>query len=145
MAGPPYMSPSTLKRAIAMFAPRFVGCSQHDAQEFLAYLLDGLHEDLNRIRCAPYLELPDVNENSDMEIAGEEAWNAHKRRNDSLVMDTFYGQFKSTCVCPRCHSVSVSFDAFNHVSLEIPQPQSNRFIPVLIFSRDGSIPQRWMV
>jgi ubiquitin C-terminal hydrolase len=145
MAGPPYMSPSTLKRAIAMFAPRFVGCSQHDAQEFLAYLLDGLHEDLNRIRCAPYLELPDVNENSDMEIAGEEAWNAHKRRNDSLVMDTFYGQFKSTCVCPRCHSVSVSFDAFNHVSLEIPQPQSNRFIPVLIFSKDGSIPQRWMV
>jgi ubiquitin C-terminal hydrolase/tetratricopeptide (TPR) repeat protein len=145
MAGPTAMSPTTLKRAIAMFAPRFVGCSQHDAQEFLAYLLDGLHEDLNRIREAPYVELPDVNENSDMAIAGAAAWNAHQRRNDSLVMDTFYGQFKSTCVCPQCQCVSVSFDAFNHVSLEIPQPQSNRFIPILVFSKDGKPPERRMV
>ena len=145
MAGPPAMSPTTLKRAIAIFAPRFVGCSQHDAQEFLAYLLDGLHEDLNRIREAPYVELPDVNENCDMAIAGADAWNAHQRRNDSLVMSTFYGQFKSTCVCPQCKCVSVSFDAFNHLSLEIPQTLSNRFIPILLFSKAGTPPARWMV
>ena len=145
MVGPAAMSPTSLKRAIAMFAPRFVGCSQHDAQEFLAYLLDGLHEDLNRIREAPYVELPDLNENSDMAIAGADAWNAHRRRNDSLVMDIFYGQFKSTCVCPQCKCVSVSFDAFNHVSLEIPQPLSNRFIPIIVFPKDGTPPVRWMI
>lgn len=145
MVGPSAMSPTSLKRAIAMFAPRFVGCSQHDAQEFLAYLLDGLHEDLNRIREAPYVELPDLNENSDMAIAGADAWSAHRRRNDSLVMDIFYGQFKSTCVCPQCKCVSVSFDAFNHVSLEIPQPQSNRFIPIIVFPKDGTSPVRWML
>jgi len=140
------MSPTTLKVAIARFAPRFAGCSQHDATEFLAYLLDGLHEDLNRIRKAPYVELPDIDDRSDMSIAGAEAWNGHLRRNDSLVLQTFYGQFKSTCVCPQCNRVSVSFDAFNHVSLEIPQPQTNRFLPILVFGGQNSGPPvRWMI
>lgn len=114
-------SPTTLKRAIALFAPRFAGCLQHDTQEFLAYLLDGLHEDLNRIRKAPYVEMPDVTDGQNMAVASARAWDAHQRRNSSLLMDTFYGQFKSTCVCPKCNRVSVAFDTFNHVSLEIPQ------------------------
>ena len=125
-------SPTDLKRAIAQFAPRFAGCAQHDAQEFLAYLLDGLHEDLNRIRKPPYVEMPQVG-TEDMAIAGAKAWDAHQRRNDSLVMDTFYGQFKSTCICPKCNRVSVSFDAFNHVALEIPpQQELDRVIPILL-------------
>ena len=127
-------SPIALKRAIAMFAPRFAGVSQHDSQEFLAFLLDGLHEDLNRVQNPPYVEKPDVTNGQKLTAAGAEAWAAHCRRNDSLIMDTFYGQFKSTCVCPKCNKISVSFDAFNHVSLEIPQFQNNeRIIAVLVF------------
>ena len=45
-------SPIKLRHTICKFAPRFNGCQQHDAQEFLAVLLDGLHEDLNRGVCA---------------------------------------------------------------------------------------------
>ncbi len=135
------LSPTALKRAVAMFAPRFAGCLQHDAQEFLAYLLDGLHEDLNRIRKAPYVEMPDVTDGHNMHIAGAEAWDAHKRRNDSLVMDTFYGQFQSTCVCPQCQRVSMSFDAFNHVSLEIPQLQKDTTmsITVIVFRKPSNV------
>lgn len=139
------ISPTALKRAIALFAPRFAGCLQHDAQEFLAYLLDGLHEDLNRIVKAPYVEMPDVTDGHNMAIAGARAWDAHKRRNESLVMDTFYGQFQSTCVCPKCQRVSVSFDAFNHVSLEIPQmDKMTVVIPVFVFRQGGSsVPYRY--
>jgi ubiquitin carboxyl-terminal hydrolase 4/11/15 len=140
-------SPSALKRAIALFAPRFAGYIQHDSQEFLAYFLDGLHEDLNRIRKAPYVEMPDVTDGQDMNIAAARAWEAHCRRNDSLVMDTFYGQFKSTCVCPDCNRVSLSFDAFNHVSLEIPQAK-NAVIPVSIWvypAGSGKNPTRYSV
>lgn len=128
--GAKQVKPYALKRAIALFAPRFAGTLQHDAQEFLAYLLDGLHEDLNRIRQAPYVEMPDFRDGQNMGVAGARAWEAHKRRNDSLVLDTMYGQFKSTCVCPRCNRVSVSFDAFNHVSLEIPQHEP--LVPLVV-------------
>ena len=130
-------SPSALKRAVAAFAPRFAGYQQHDAQEFLAYLLDGLHEDLNRIRRAPYVEMPDVTDGHDLAIAGAEAWDAHMKRNDSLVLDSFYGQFQSTCVCPRCNRVSVSFDAFNHISLEIPQGKVT--VNVLLHRYEGGL------
>lgn len=38
---------------IQKFAPRFMGYNQQDAQEFLRYLLEGLHEDVNRIAVKP--------------------------------------------------------------------------------------------
>ncbi|CAN0359397.1 unnamed protein product, partial [Ectocarpus sp. 8 AP-2014] len=52
------VSPSGLKSAIAKFAPQFNGYSQQDSQEVLSFLLDGLHEDLNRVLKKPYLTLP---------------------------------------------------------------------------------------
>ncbi len=36
------------KQVVGKFAPQFSGYQQHDSQELLAFLLDGLHEDLNR-------------------------------------------------------------------------------------------------
>ena len=33
------------------YAPQFNGFQQQDAQELLAFVLDGLHEDLNRYTC----------------------------------------------------------------------------------------------
>jgi ubiquitin carboxyl-terminal hydrolase 4/11/15 len=48
------MSPSVLKRAIGKFQPMFVGYDQHDSGELISYLLDGLHEDLNRVKDKPY-------------------------------------------------------------------------------------------
>lgn len=44
---------------MASKASQFTGYAQHDAQEFMAFLLDGLHEDLNRIQNKPYTETVD--------------------------------------------------------------------------------------
>lgn len=79
---------------------------QHDSQELLAFLLDGLHEDLNRILKKPYIELPDFDDMPDEEIA-ERSWSYHKARNDSVIVDLFQGQFKSRLVCNECGKVSV--------------------------------------
>jgi ubiquitin C-terminal hydrolase len=49
--------PRGFKTKIAQFAPQFSGYAQHDSQEFLAFLLDGLHEDINRIQQKPYIEV----------------------------------------------------------------------------------------
>ena len=47
-------APRDFKHKIALHAPAFSGYAQHDTQELLAFLLDGLHEDLNRILKKPY-------------------------------------------------------------------------------------------
>lgn len=47
------------KAIVASKASQFTGYAQHDAQEFMAFLLDGLHEDLNRIQNKPYTETVD--------------------------------------------------------------------------------------
>ncbi len=39
------------------YAPQFVGYAQHDSQELLAFLLDGLHEDLNLVKKKPYVDM----------------------------------------------------------------------------------------
>lgn len=48
-----------LQAIVASKASQFTGYAQHDAQEFMAFLLDGLHEDLNRIQNKPYTETVD--------------------------------------------------------------------------------------
>lgn len=65
------------------------------SQEFLAYLLDGIHEDVNRVRQKPFVESVEANGGEDDETAARRAWDAHLKRNDSFVVDTMHGQYKS--------------------------------------------------
>lgn len=106
-------SPRTLKYTTSRFAPQFAGYGQHDTQEFIAFLLDGLHEDLNRIKKKPYIEKPDWKPGGgDKELAelGKECWEGYKKRNDSVIVDLFQGQLRSTLVCPECHKESITMD-----------------------------------
>uniref|UniRef100_A0A2D4MBZ3 ubiquitinyl hydrolase 1 n=1 Tax=Micrurus spixii TaxID=129469 RepID=A0A2D4MBZ3_9SAUR len=65
------IAPLKLRWTIAKYAPRFNGFQQQDSQELLAFLLDGLHEDLNRVHDKPYVELKDSNGRPDWEVAAE--------------------------------------------------------------------------
>jgi len=113
------VAPREIKKKIGYFAPQFVGFQQHDSQEFVAFLLDGLHEDLNRVRQKPSVELKESDGRPD-EIVSEEAWQRHLLRNNSIIVDLFQGQFKSTLVCPDCERVSVTFDPMMYLSLPLP-------------------------
>lgn len=65
-------SPTQLKRAIGKFQPMFSGYNQHDSGELITYLLDGLHEDLNRVKNKPYVESKDYDGRPDNIIAVEQ-------------------------------------------------------------------------
>ncbi|CAH8291269.1 unnamed protein product [Schistosoma turkestanicum] len=61
-----YAVPREFKIEIARIARQFSGYAQHDTHELLVFLLDGLHEDLNRIHSKPYIEVKDSDGRPDM-------------------------------------------------------------------------------
>ncbi|XP_010493261.1 PREDICTED: ubiquitin carboxyl-terminal hydrolase 8 [Camelina sativa] len=130
------VAPRTFKGKLARFAPQFSGFNQHDSQELLAFLLDGLHEDLNRVKNKPYVEAKDGDGRPDAEVA-DEYWRNHVARNDSIIVDVCQGQYKSTLVCPICKKVSVMFDPFMYLSLPLPCT-SMRTMDLTVMSADGS-------
>ncbi|XP_045911369.1 ubiquitin carboxyl-terminal hydrolase 11-like, partial [Micropterus dolomieu] len=126
--------PRVFKTKVGHFASQFLGYQQHDSQELLSFLLDGLHEDLNRVKNKEYIELRDADGRPDQEVA-EEAWRNHRRRNDSVIVDTFHGLFKSTLVCPECRKISVTFDPFCYLSVPLPVSKE-RIMEVFFVSLD---------
>ncbi|XP_057954341.1 ubiquitin carboxyl-terminal hydrolase 8 isoform X3 [Malania oleifera] len=130
------VAPRIFKSKLAHFAPQFSGFNQHDSQELLAFLLDGLHEDLNRVKCKPYIEAKDGEGRPDEEVA-DEYWQNHLTRNDSIIVDVCQGQYRSTLVCPICQKVSVTFDPFMYLSLPLPST-TMRTMTLTVVSTDGS-------
>lgn len=130
------VAPRQFKARLGRFAPQFSGFNQHDSQELLAFLLDGLHEDLNRVKCKPYSEAKDSDGRPDEEVA-DEYWGNHLARNDSIIVDICQGQYKSTLVCPICKKVSVTFDPFMYLSLPLPST-TMRTMTITVFSTDGT-------
>ena len=89
------------------------------------FLLDGLQEDLNRIHKKPYIEKPDstdemLHDPRALREMADKCWDIEKARNDSVITDLFAGMYKSTVVCPVCEKVSIIFDPFNNLTLQLP-------------------------
>ena len=51
-----HLKPDRFKLVIAQCKADFAGTKQQDAQELLIFLLDGLHEDLNKVKERRYIE-----------------------------------------------------------------------------------------
>jgi ubiquitin carboxyl-terminal hydrolase 4/11/15 len=118
-------SPTNFKRTLSSQNPVFSGWGQQDSQEFLSYLVDSIHEDLNRIQKKPYLENPDsddarVNDPEYIRELGDIYRQNHAKRNESVCMDLFSGFYKNTMECPSCDKVSVTFDPFASLTLQLP-------------------------
>ena len=113
-----FLRPVDLKRAIAAFASQFSGYEQQDAHELVLFLLDGIHEDLNRRKTKLVAEPVNGNGENDLETA-EAAWRRHLGRNDSIIVDLFQGQLRSKIFCPECRNVCVVFDPFTSLSLPL--------------------------
>ena len=111
--------PHMFKRILGEYAQQFQGYGQHDSQECINSILDLLSEDLYRKPKKPYVEITEAGGRPDKE-ASEEAWIKHLIRNESIIVDLFHGQYKSTLVCNICSRVSITFDPFMTLSLPIP-------------------------
>ncbi|XP_075431712.1 ubiquitin carboxyl-terminal hydrolase 8 [Ascaphus truei] len=114
-----FISPKDFKVTIGKVNDQFAGFSQHDSQELLLFLMDGLHEDLNKADNRKRYKEENNDHLSDSQAA-DSAWIKHKELNESIIVALFQGQFKSTVQCLTCHKKSRTFEAFMYLSLPLP-------------------------
>ncbi|EGR32981.1 ubiquitin carboxyl-terminal hydrolase family protein, putative [Ichthyophthirius multifiliis] len=123
-------NPIGIKLVISDLQYMFSGNQQHDSQEFLSFILDGLHEDLNRVK-NKVNTYPINSDGRNDNIVSFEFWLNHIKRNQSIIVDLMQGQFKSKVTCPQCMYESVTFDPFLSCSLPIPY-KNIKFISIHI-------------
>ncbi|KAK5605802.1 hypothetical protein CRENBAI_005625 [Crenichthys baileyi] len=101
--------------------PYFSGYSQQDAQEFLRFLLDKLHTEINR---RPYVKRTGKDPEQTISEEANAMWKKHLERDDSIIVDLFSGQLRSSLHCSVCSHYSNTFDVFCDLSLPIPKKSS---------------------
>ena len=113
--------PIQFKQAFGKIYQAFNDFRQQDSQEFISYLLDILHEDLNKVNDKPYIQEKDLSN----DLTDEEIFKIKKDiymcRNQSFIADLIYGFYKSTVFCPneKCKNISKSFEPFSNISLSL--------------------------
>ena len=126
-----YINPWDFRQIFVSFVKQFAGYSQQDSDEMLTFVLDSLHEDLNRVKIKPYSELKEKSEKETEEEASLRWWKNHIERENSIIVDLFHGQFKSVVKCPECDRISTIYDPFMNLGLPIPSAQSKMRIKFL--------------
>uniref|UniRef100_A0A673LJR4 ubiquitinyl hydrolase 1 n=1 Tax=Sinocyclocheilus rhinocerous TaxID=307959 RepID=A0A673LJR4_9TELE len=112
-------------------APYFSGYSQQDAQEFLRFLLDRLHTEINR--------------RPSKRPEAFAMWQRHLDRDVSKIVDLFSGQLRSSLHCSVCSHYSNTFDVFCDLSLPIPKSDYRRTVTLRecldLFSQEEKLDQ----
>ncbi|RWS06600.1 ubiquitin specific protease 2-like protein [Dinothrombium tinctorium] len=112
------LAPSVFRSHFTRYQPKFRGYDQQDAQEFLRYLITGLHEEVNETKHRPK---PPIMKSPN---SPTEAWQQMKMIDDSPFVDMLVGQLSSVIQCTQCGNKSTCWDPFWDLSLPLPRNMS---------------------
>ena len=91
----------------------------NDSHEYLVYLLDHFHEALKTTReHTDHPIPPHASPVERMRILASNGWNRHVSKNQSKVVDLFFGMTRKTTHCTNCNNDSYRWEVFN--SLKVP-------------------------
>ncbi|KAF2837434.1 cysteine proteinase [Patellaria atrata CBS 101060] len=118
--------PSSLRKFCAVKKDQWGEDQQQDAKEFLEFLLEFLHEDLNVNWSRPPTKVLSDAEEAQREMfpkpyAAIIEWKRYTNRESSLVQDLFAGQHASQLRCKTCGKTSTTYETFFDISVEIPR------------------------
>ncbi|XP_054565664.1 ubiquitin carboxyl-terminal hydrolase 43 isoform X1 [Eptesicus fuscus] len=119
------------KNAVSKYGAQFQGHAQHDALEFLLWLLDRVHEDSEGSSRGPGSQQlqPEGSKTSENHLSPS----AQLSPGQSFVQSHFQAQYRSSLTCPHCLKQSNTFDPFLCVSLPIPLRQTRFLSVTLVF------------
>lgn len=119
------VGPHALKNLSGRLRDIFQGYEQQDCQEFLTFILDGLHEELNANGDKEPLRQPTAEEERRREkmsvrVASTLEWERYMKSDLSPIVHTVQGQYQSKLRCMSCNHTSTTYNAFSFLSLPIP-------------------------
>lgn len=119
------MRPVSLRKFSARLNPEWGHDRQQDAKEYLDFLLDCLHEDLNfNWQKTPLKSLTPGEERRRESMAVNKVsrleWERYSHREASFISSLFAGQHASRLRCRTCNNTSTTYEAFYSISVEIP-------------------------
>ncbi|XP_076210242.1 ubiquitin carboxyl-terminal hydrolase 43 [Aptenodytes patagonicus] len=120
------------KNIVSKHSSQFRGNAQHDALEFLLWLLDRMHEDLGAASPAQQTRVPEEPGEDGSGGAGSSPPAAQHPRGQSFVQSHFQAQYRSSLTCPHCLKQSNTFDPFLCISLPIPLRQTRALNVTLV-------------
>ena len=132
------VSPSNLRKSLTKIAPQFRGNGQHDSQELLRCLLDGLAEDPEAAAAAVTCHVTTAGEYGDRGGGALRGVAGLYKCECLSVSDHFAGLLRSTVECCSCHCKSVRYDPYLDLSLPLPPPPSNVRSPLSAKLQKGS-------
>ncbi|KAF1543803.1 Ubiquitin carboxyl-terminal hydrolase 31, partial [Eudyptula albosignata] len=118
----------SLQNIVSKNAMQYRGNAQHDAQEFLLWLLDRVHEDLNN--AVNYSGVPPLKPPLEDDVLLE---GPAFPISSTFVQELFQAQYRSSLTCPHCQKQSNTFDPFLCISLPIPLPHTRPLYVTVVY------------
>ncbi|NXJ35634.1 UBP31 hydrolase, partial [Ciconia maguari] len=118
----------SLQNIVSKNAMQYRGNAQHDAQEFLLWLLDRVHEDLNN--AVNYSGMPPLKPPLEDDVLLE---GPAFPISSTFVQELFQAQYRSSLTCPHCQKQSNTFDPFLCISLPIPLPHTRPLYITVVY------------
>ncbi|NXP53262.1 UBP43 hydrolase, partial [Heliornis fulica] len=118
-----------LQNIVSKHSSQFRGNAQHDALEFLLWLLDRMHEDLGAASPAQQARVPEEVGCGTGGRAVQPQWRPVPR---AVTCPALAMSHRSSLTCPHCLKQSNTFDPFLCISLPIPLRQTRALNVTLV-------------
>lgn len=113
--------PHSLCKQIESLDDRYSGGEQNDAHEFLASIIDWLHDALSyEVNITSSSDIP-TTEKGKLELQSIKEWDKFFSKEYSLIVDLCYGQYQTFTKCSNCSTINNRFEPFCYITLPVSE------------------------
>ena len=97
----------------------FYNFNQNDTEEFINIFMDLIHQSI-KVKAEITIEGEPCDQLQKLQVESVNSWSNFFKNDYSYIIQKFYSQILSITSCPECNYITVNFDPFMVLSLEIP-------------------------